>query len=52
MYKGNINDYERVDDKVIENVIPSLKAHGMTTIGENQNITLEVSEKILRMAMK
>ncbi|MGB6327356.1 MAG: iron-containing alcohol dehydrogenase [Halarcobacter sp.] len=48
----NLNDYERVDDKVIEKVIPSLKAHGMTAIGENQNITLEVSEKILRMAMK
>ena len=48
----NLNDYERVDDKVIENVIPSLKAHGMTAIGENQNITLEVSEKILKMAMK
>ncbi len=48
----NLNDYERVDDKVIEKVIPSLKVHGMTAIGENQNITLEVSEKILRMAMK
>ena len=48
----NLNDYESVDDKVIENIIPSLKAHGMTAIGENQNITLEVSEKILKMAMK
>ncbi|KAB7886505.1 iron-containing alcohol dehydrogenase [Poseidonibacter ostreae] len=48
----NLNDYENVDDKVIETIIPSLKAHGMTAIGENQNITLEVSEKILKMAMK
>ena len=48
----NLNDYENVDDKVIETIIPSLKAHGMTAIGENQNITLEVSEKILKMVMK
>ena len=48
----NLNDYERVDDKVIENIIPSLKAHGMIAIGENQNITLDVSEKILKMAMQ
>jgi len=48
----NLNDYDSVDDKVIENIIPSLKAHGMTTIGENQNITLEISEKILKMAMQ
>lgn len=48
----NLNDYENVDDKVIETIIPSLEAHGMTAIGENQNITLEVSEKILKMAMK
>ena len=48
----NLNNYENVDDKVIETIIPSLEAHGMTAIGENQNITLEVSEKILKMAMK
>jgi len=48
----NLNDYENVDDKVIETIIPSLETHGMTAIGENQNITLEVSEKILKMAMK
>ena len=48
----NLNDYESVDDKVIENIIPSLKVHGMTAIGENQNITLEISEKILKMAMQ
>ncbi|APW64500.1 MULTISPECIES: iron-containing alcohol dehydrogenase [Arcobacteraceae] len=48
----NLNDYESVDDKVIETIIPSLKAHGMTAIGENQNITLDICEKILKMAMK
>ena len=48
----NLNDYETVDNKVIENIIPSLEAHGMTAIGENQNITLDISEKILKMAMK
>ena len=48
----NLNDYDSVDDKVIENIIPSLEAHGMTAIGENQNITLEISEKILKMAMQ
>jgi NADP-dependent alcohol dehydrogenase len=48
----NLNDYATVDDKVIENIIPSLEAHGMTAIGENQNITLDICEKILKMAMK
>ena len=48
----NLNDYENVDDKVIENIIPSLEAHGMTAIGEKQNITLDICEKILKMAMK
>ena len=48
----NLNDYENVDDKVIETIIPSLEAHGMTAIGENQNITLDICEKILKMAMK
>lgn len=48
----NLNDYENVDDKVIENIIPSLEAHGMVAIGENENITLDISEKILKMTMK
>ncbi|MGA1932212.1 iron-containing alcohol dehydrogenase [Arcobacter sp. YIC-464] len=47
----NLNDYE-IDDKVIENVIKGLEAHGMTAIGENANITLETSEKILKLSMK
>ena len=47
----NLNDYE-IDDKVIENVLSGLKIHGMTAIGENANISLETSEKILKMSMK
>lgn len=47
----NLNDYE-IDDKVIENVIPALEAHGMVALGENANITLDKSEIILKMAMK
>lgn len=47
----NLNDYN-IDDKVIENIIPALEAHGMIAMGENENITLDVSEKILKMTMK
>ncbi len=47
----NLNDYE-IDDKVIENVIPALEAHGMVALGENANITPDKSEIILKMAMK
>jgi len=47
----NLNDYN-IDDKVIEKIIPSLESNGMTAIGENENITLLVSEKILKMTMK
>lgn len=47
----NLNDYN-IDNKVIENIIPALEAHGMSAMGENENITLDVSEKILKMTMK
>jgi NADP-dependent alcohol dehydrogenase len=47
----NLNDY-KIDDKVIENVISALESHGMSALGENQNITLEKSAKILEMSMK
>jgi len=47
----NLNDYD-IDDKVVETIIPSLKKHGMTTLGENGKITLDVSSKILEMTMK
>lgn len=47
----NLNDYE-IDDKVVKNVISGLEAHGMSAIGENANITLEKSAKILEMSMR
>ncbi len=47
----NLNDYE-IDDKVIENIISALEAHGMVALGENANLTLDKSEQILKMAMK
>lgn len=47
----NLNDYN-IDDKVIQNIIPALEAHGMNAIGEHGDITLDVSEKILKMTMK
>jgi NADP-dependent alcohol dehydrogenase len=47
----NLNDY-KIDDKVIENVISGLEAHGMSTIGENGNITLEKSKEILEITMR
>ena len=47
----NLNNY-KVDDNVISNVIGALEKHGMTALGENANITLEQSSKILNMAMK
>lgn len=47
----HLNDYD-IDDKVIDNILGGLKLHGMTALGENGTITLEVSKKILTMAMK
>jgi len=46
----NLNDYE-IDDKVISNITTALEKHGMSAIGENANITLEQSSKILTLAM-
>jgi NADP-dependent alcohol dehydrogenase len=47
----NLNDYN-IDDKVVENITSALKKHGMTSIGEKSNISLEDVAKILRMTMK
>jgi NADP-dependent alcohol dehydrogenase len=47
----NLNDYN-IDDKVVENITTALKKHGMTSIGEKSNISLEDVAKILRMTMK
>ncbi|NQY93104.1 MAG: iron-containing alcohol dehydrogenase [Campylobacteraceae bacterium] len=46
----NLNHYD-IDDNVISKVVDSLERHGMTKIGENANITLEHTSKILTMAM-
>lgn len=47
----NLSDYG-IDDKVVTNVTSALEKHGMTAIGENQNITLDKVEKILNLAIK
>ncbi|MGM0623116.1 MAG: iron-containing alcohol dehydrogenase [Campylobacterota bacterium] len=47
----NLNDYD-IDEKVIENVLRGLESHGMTALGEDGVITLEVSKQILEMAHK
>ncbi len=47
----NLNDYE-IDDKVISNVTSALEKHGMTAIGERQNIGLDKVEEILTLTMK
>jgi NADP-dependent alcohol dehydrogenase len=47
----NLNDYD-IDDKVIDNVTKALQAHGMSAMGEKENITLEKSAQILTMSMK
>jgi NADP-dependent alcohol dehydrogenase len=47
----NLNDYA-IDGNVIDNVLGGLEAHGMIALGENGTITLDVSKKILMMAMK
>ncbi|RXK05004.1 iron-containing alcohol dehydrogenase [Halarcobacter bivalviorum] len=47
----NLNDYG-IDDKVVSNVTSALEKHGMTALGENQNITLDKVEEILNLAIK
>jgi len=41
-----------IDDKVLVNIITALEKHGMIALGENANITLEKSKKILELALK
>ncbi len=41
-----------IDDNVIENITKSLEAHGMTALGENENITLDKVSQILKMSIK
>ena len=49
--KTKLSDYDTCDERVLENILPSLEKHGMTAIGERGNITLEVSKQILEMAI-
>jgi NADP-dependent alcohol dehydrogenase len=48
--KTNLGDHG-ITEKDIPNIIQHLKDHGMTAIGEQQDITLEESERILREAL-
>lgn len=40
-----------IDDKVVSNIINALEKHKMLALGENENITLEKSKKILELAL-
>lgn len=48
--KTHLSDYG-VQSHQIDNIISELEAHGMTALGETQEITLEVSRKILEGAL-
>ncbi|SET41535.1 alcohol dehydrogenase [Thorsellia anophelis] len=48
--KTRLSDYD-ISEESIPKLIAKLKEHGMTALGENQDITLEVSEDILRLAL-
>ena len=42
----------KIDDKVIENITKALEGHGMTALGEKENITLDKVAEILTMSLK
>ena len=42
----------KTDDKVIENITKALEAHGMTALGEKENLTLDKVSQILTMSLK
>jgi NADP-dependent alcohol dehydrogenase len=42
----------KTDDKVISNITKALASHGMTALGEKENITLEKVSEILTMSLK
>lgn len=48
--KTKLSDYG-LDEKNIDEVINSLQKHGLTNLGENGDVTLEVSRKILNKAL-
>ena len=42
----------KTDDKVIDNITKALEAHGMTALGEKENLTLDKVSQILTMSFK
>ena len=42
----------KTDDKVIDNITKALEDHGMTALGEKENLTLEKVSQILTMSLK
>jgi NADP-dependent alcohol dehydrogenase len=42
----------KTDDKVIENITKALELHGMTALGEKENLTLDKVALILEMSLK
>jgi NADP-dependent alcohol dehydrogenase len=42
----------KTDDKVIDNITKALEAHGMTALGERENLTLDKVSQILTMSLK
>jgi len=47
----NLNDYTK-DENLIDKISTALNAHGMTQMGENENITVEHASKILSMSRR
>ena len=48
--KIRLSEYDVTEDK-IPVIVEQLKAHGLTALSETQDITLEISQKILENAM-
>ena len=42
----------KTDNKVIDNITKALEAHGMTALGEKENLTLDKVSQILTMSLK
>ncbi|KDR94539.1 NADP-dependent alcohol dehydrogenase [Peptoclostridium litorale DSM 5388] len=48
--KTRLSDYGVTEEK-IENVVKALESHGMTALSETNDVTLDVSREILKMAL-
>ncbi len=48
--KTHLQDYN-LDEKAIDEIIDQLHRHNLTALGERQNITLEISRKILQASL-